>query len=63
MDPAGQYGPIIPALGRQKQKNLWVEDQAALQSEFQVSQRHREKKVNSDGGRATNKYKFYDYFI
>jgi hypothetical protein len=37
---AGQwrYMPLIPALGRQRQADFWVQDQPGLQSEFQDSQ-------------------------
>ena len=35
--------PLIPALGRQRQSNLWVQDQPGLQSEFQDSQSYTEK--------------------
>jgi hypothetical protein len=30
--------PLIPALGRQRQADLWVQGQSGLQSEFQDSQ-------------------------
>jgi hypothetical protein len=35
--------PLIPALGRQRQANLWVRSQPGLQSEFQDSQGYIEK--------------------
>jgi hypothetical protein len=35
--------PLIPAFGRQRQVNLWVQDQPGLQSEFQDSQGYTEK--------------------
>ena len=35
--------PLIPALGRQKQADLWVRGQPGLQSEFQDSQGYTEK--------------------
>jgi hypothetical protein len=35
--------PVIPALGRQRQADLWVWDQPGLQSEFQDSQGYTEK--------------------
>jgi hypothetical protein len=34
---------LIPALGRQRQADLWVQDQPGLQSEFQDSQGYTEK--------------------
>ena len=35
--------PLIPALGRQRQVNFWVQGQPGLQSEFQDSQDYTEK--------------------
>jgi hypothetical protein len=35
--------PLIPALGRQRQVDFWVQGQPGLQSEFQDSQGHTEK--------------------
>jgi hypothetical protein len=35
--------PLIPALGRQRQADFWVQGQPGLQSEFQDSQGYREK--------------------
>jgi hypothetical protein len=35
--------PLIPALGRQRQVDLWVLGQSGLQSEFQDSQGQTEK--------------------
>jgi hypothetical protein len=35
--------PLIPALGRQRQTDLWVRGQPGLQSEFQDSQGYTEK--------------------
>ena len=35
--------PLIPALGRQKQADFWVQGQPGLQSEFQDSQGYTEK--------------------
>jgi hypothetical protein len=42
---AGQWWcmPLIPALGRQRQVDLWVWGQPGLQSEFQDSQGYTEK--------------------
>jgi hypothetical protein len=42
---AGQWGhtPLIPALGRQRQANFWVQGQPGLQSEFQDSRGYTEK--------------------
>jgi hypothetical protein len=37
--------PLIPALGRQRQADLWVRGQPGLQSEFQDSQGYTEKPV------------------
>jgi hypothetical protein len=35
--------PLIPALGRQRQADFWVQGQPGLQSEFQDSQGYAEK--------------------
>ena len=35
--------PLIPALGRQRQADFWVQGQPGLQSEFQYSQGYTEK--------------------
>jgi hypothetical protein len=35
--------PLIPALGRQRQENFWVQGQPGLQSELQDSQGYTEK--------------------
>jgi hypothetical protein len=35
--------PLIPALGRQRQADLWFQGQPGLQSEFQDSQDYTEK--------------------
>jgi hypothetical protein len=35
--------PLIPALGRQRQTDFWVQGQPGLQSEFQDSQGYTEK--------------------
>jgi hypothetical protein len=35
--------PLIPALGRQRQADFWVQDQPGLQNEFQDSQGYTEK--------------------
>jgi hypothetical protein len=35
--------PLIPALGRQRQADFWVQGQPGLQSEFQDSQGYKEK--------------------
>jgi hypothetical protein len=35
--------PLIPALGRQRQANFWVQGQPGLQSELQDSQDYIEK--------------------
>jgi hypothetical protein len=37
------HTPLIPALGRQRQADLWVRGQPGLQSEFQDSQGYTEK--------------------
>jgi hypothetical protein len=35
--------PVVPALGRQRQVDFWVQGQPGLQSEFQDSQGYTEK--------------------
>jgi hypothetical protein len=35
--------PLVPALGKQRQANFWVQGQPDLQSEFQDSQGYTEK--------------------
>jgi hypothetical protein len=40
---AGWWWPLIPALGRQRQADFWVQGQPGLQSEFQDSQGYTEK--------------------
>jgi hypothetical protein len=35
--------PLMPALGRQRQADFWVQGQPGLQSEFQDSQGYSEK--------------------
>jgi hypothetical protein len=37
------HTPLIPALGRQRQEDFWVQGQPGLQSEFQDSQGYTEK--------------------
>jgi hypothetical protein len=37
------HTPLIPALGRQRQVDFWVQGQPGLQSEFQDSQGYTEK--------------------
>ena len=38
-----RHTPVIPALGRQRQADFWVQGQPGLQSEFQDSQGYTEK--------------------
>jgi hypothetical protein len=50
--------PLIPALGRQRQEDFWVQGQPGLQSEFQDSQGYTEKpclKTNKQTNKQTNK--------
>jgi hypothetical protein len=37
------HTPLIPALGRQRQADFWVQGQPGLQGEFQDSQAYTEK--------------------
>jgi hypothetical protein len=37
------HTPLIPALGRQRQEDFWVQGQPGLQSELQESQGYTEK--------------------
>ena len=43
--------PLIPALGRQRQVDFWVQGQPGLQSEFQDSQGYSEKPCLGGGGK------------
>jgi hypothetical protein len=49
--------PLIPALGRQRQADLWVRGQPGLQSEFQDSQGYTEKPCLEKLKKQTNKKK------
>jgi hypothetical protein len=48
---------LIPALGRQRQADLWVWDQPGLQSEFQDSQGYTEKPCLKRNKKQTKKPK------
>jgi hypothetical protein len=55
-ETAGRWWPtpLIPALGRQRQADFWIQGQPGLQSEFQDSQGYTEKpclKRRGDGHR------------
>ena len=54
---AGQWWrtPLIPALGRQRQADLWVRGQSGLQNEFQDSQGNPVSKTNKQTNKQTNK--------
>jgi hypothetical protein len=43
LSQAWWWMPLIPALGRQRKVNFWVQGQPGLQSEFQDSQGYTEK--------------------
>jgi hypothetical protein len=49
--------PVIPALGRQRQRQVdfWVRGQPGLQSEFQESQGYTEKPCLEQTNKQTNK--------
>jgi hypothetical protein len=49
--------PLIPALGRERQEDFWVQGQPGLQSEFQDSQGYTEKPClkKSKQNKQTNK--------
>jgi hypothetical protein len=48
--------PLIPALGRQRQADFWVQGQPGLQSELQDSQSYTEKPcLGGRGGQKQNK--------
>jgi hypothetical protein len=47
--------PLIPALGRQRQADLWVRGQPDLQSEFQDSQDFTEKPCLGKKNKTKNK--------
>jgi hypothetical protein len=57
---AGWHTPSIPALGRQRQVDLWVRGQPGLQSEFQDSQGYTEKPCLK---KQTNKQKKANHFV
>jgi hypothetical protein len=52
--------PLIPALGRQRQADFWVQGQPGLQSEFQDSQGYTEKPCL---GKPKKKKKNYPYLM
>jgi hypothetical protein len=56
---SGSATPLIPALGRQRQADFWVQGQHCLQSEFQDSQAYTEKHYlkNKQTNKQTNKQK------
>jgi hypothetical protein len=56
---AGQWWrtPLIPALRRQRQADLWVRGQPGLHSEFQDSQGYTEKPCLKKNKKQTNKQK------
>jgi hypothetical protein len=49
--------PIIPALGRQRQTDFWVQGQPGLQCEFQDSQGYRETLSQKQNKTKQNKTK------
>jgi hypothetical protein len=46
--------PLVPALGRQRQADFWVEGQPGLQSEFHDSQVYTEKLLSRKSKKPTN---------
>ena len=52
---------LIPALGRQRQVDLWVWDQPHLQSEFQDTQNYTEK-LSRKKKKLNNNKVFKTYF-
>jgi hypothetical protein len=54
--------PLIPALGRQRQVDFWVQGQPGLQSEFQDSQDYTEKPCLKKNKKQTNKKSYDDVF-
>jgi hypothetical protein len=65
MPEAGQwwYTPLIPALGRQRQKDFWVLGQPGLQNEFQDSQGYTEKPCFEKQKKINNKKVFVNTII
>jgi hypothetical protein len=60
------HTPLIPALGRQRQVDFWVQGQPSLQSEFQDSQGYTEKPClekpkNQKTNKKTPKTQFLSY--
>jgi len=53
--------PLIPALWRQRQVDLWVQGQPSLQSEFQDSQGYAEKSCLDKNKTKQNKKKKQKY--
>jgi hypothetical protein len=53
--------PLIPALGRQRKADFWVQSQPGLQSEFQDSQGYTEKPVSKN--KQTNKQSYSFLFF
>jgi hypothetical protein len=55
MSEAGRWcrTPLVPALGRQRQVDLWVQGQPGLKSEFQDSQGDTEKPWLTEQNKAT----------
>jgi hypothetical protein len=54
--------PLIPALGRQRQVDFWVQGQPGLQSEFQDSQGYTERPCLEKQNKQTNKQKMVSQF-
>jgi hypothetical protein len=54
--------PLIPALGRQRQADFWVQDQPGLQNEFRTAKAAQRNSVLKKKMYSWNESVFSDYF-
>jgi hypothetical protein len=55
--------PLIPAIGRQRQVDFWVQGQSGLQGGFQDSQGYIEKPCLKQTNKQTNKNITYNFIF